>query len=95
MYRFPGMSSGWRRGLDGDDRGFAAKTIVSQQLRPVVQPPRHVAPAPQVRVRCTAAVQVRVLSPDVRTKSQPQQAPNGRAQGYPGRDQHVLRPVMR
>lgn len=95
MYRFPVIPSDRRRGLDADDRGFAAKTIVSQQLRPVVQPPRHVAPAPQVRMRCTTTVQVRVLSPNVRAKSQPQQASDGRAQGHPERDQHVLRRVMR
>lgn len=86
MYRFLVIPSDRHRGLDDDDRGFAAKTIVSQQLRPVIQPPRHVAPAPQIRMRCTAAVQVRVLPPNVRTKSQPQQASDGCAQGHPERD---------
>lgn len=68
---------------------------MSQQLRTVVQPPRHAAPAPQVRVRRTAAVQVRALSENVRAKGQPQQTPDGRAQERRGRDQRVLRPVAR
>lgn len=73
----------------------AAETAVPQQLRPVVQPPRHVAPAPQVRVRRTASVQVRVLSENVCPEGQPQQAPDGRSQEHFGRDERVLRRAVR
>jgi len=66
-----------------------------EQLRPFVQPPGDVAPAPEIRMRRTAAVQMRLLSEDVRPKGQPQQTPNGRAQKHFGRDEHVLRGAVR